>query len=107
MPNSIKHDGANDREDFGPGAVLNLSGTPPGPGSGRITANNTDLIPPPIGTPDGKVLTAKATAPGGMDWEPEGALILAGLTDVLITNPQNGDFLKYQSSSGKWINSAT
>ncbi len=72
MANSIVRSGANDRDDYGPGAVLNLSGTPPGPGSGRITVNDRDLFPPPIGTPDGDVLTANASAPGGMDWEASG-----------------------------------
>lgn len=29
---------------------------------------------------------------------------LSEIADVVITNPQNGDVLTYDSASGKWIN---
>lgn len=35
---------------------------------------------------------------------PVGNTALGGLTDVVITNPQDGDVLTYDFASGKWIN---
>ena len=39
-------------------------------------------------------------------WAEHGANSLAGLTDVNITSPQNGDTLVYDSATQKWINVA-
>jgi hypothetical protein len=84
------------------GGVVNVE-----PG-GQISAGATPLIPPPLGTTDGKVLTAKASAPGGADWEAGGgggSSTLAALTDVHETSPADGDLLAYDAGSGKWVNS--
>lgn len=47
--------------------------------------------------PDGTTQTTKSSGGGG-------ASALVDLTDVVITSPTNGQVLKYQTSTSKWIN---
>ena len=36
-----------------------------------------------------------------------GATVLNDLTDVVITNPQDGDILVYNATTSKWVNLST
>lgn len=68
------------------------------------SANGTVPKPTAQEVSDGKVLSASgswvANSGGG-----GGSSTLAGLTDVSLSNPSNGQVLKYNGTSAKWENS--
>lgn len=73
-----------------------LNGTPTSPEfNSALTAGETLII---IG---GMYFVGRIPAAGG-----GGASTLAGLTDTNISSPSDGQYLKYDSTSSKWINAS-
>lgn len=85
-------------ENWQDGDILYLSGS----SAGALTKT-----PPTAPTPDILVAAVVNAATNGILLiRPTFPTSLAQLTDVNITNPQNGDILTYNSSLGVWENSA-
>jgi hypothetical protein len=51
-----------------------------------------------------RMVTVDANGLLGSQAIPSGGTTLSGLTDVVLTSPQNGDVLKYNSATSKWVN---
>ena len=63
------------------------------------------LLPVPTNEDVGKVPTVQEDGSYGLETPDEGVQELDDLTDVDITEPTDGQVLKYDSSNNKWINS--
>ena len=76
-------------------------------GTIRIYREDEDDMLPSITGNAGKVLTVNSGATG-VEWTTitPGSTTLSGLTDTTITNPSGRQFLTYDSTTSKWINSS-
>jgi len=71
------------------------------------SAGSLTKVKPPSPTPDILAATVVSSSPNGIILvRPTYPLPINELTDVLITNPQDGDVLTYSSSQQLWINQA-
>lgn len=85
-------------ENWQDGNLLYVSGS----SAGTLTKNKPDSP-----TPDILVAAVVNAAPNGIVLvRPTYPLPLGELTDVLITNPQDGDVLTYNAASSLWVNQA-
>ena len=99
MPNTVRIISSNDVLQVDAGGVVNLDG-------GSLRANDIAVIPPAPNVPDGRVLTSQASAAGGVSWQPvpTAKVPTPALSNVVITNPQDGDVLVYDAKAGVWRN---
>jgi hypothetical protein len=85
-------------ENWQDGDLLYVSGS---------SAGSLTKVKPPSPTPDILAATVVSSSPNGIILvRPTYPLPINELTDVLITNPQDGDVLTYSSSQQLWINQA-